>query len=298
MQGLLDLRAMHREVEIRPLRPDEVDAVEGMSWDALSVHVPAELMPPDEDLRRARGRMRIAHLLDTDPGGAWVAALDGEPVGIALALLREGVWGLSLLAVGAGHQGKGIGRRLLAQAVRYGEGSRGGIILSSLDPRAMRSYARAGFALRPCVCASGVVDRAALPAGLRARPGDPAADRETCDAASHAVRGAGHSRDLPRMIELGGELLVVDGRGFAVVREGAVPLLAARDEEAARDLLWSALAAAPPGATAQVDFLTAEQGWAVDVVLRAGLALSADGPVFVRGDVGPMRPYVPSGAYL
>jgi hypothetical protein len=77
-----------------------------------------------------------------------------------------------------------------------------------------------------------------------------------------------------------------------------VPLLAARDDEAARDLLWSALAAVQPGATAQVDFLTAEQGWAIDIVLRAGLALSPDGPVFVRGDVGPMRPYVPSGAYL
>jgi hypothetical protein len=58
------------------------------------------------------------------------------------------------------------------------------------------------------------------------------------------------------------------------------------------------LAATPPGATAQIDFLTAEQGWAVDVVLSTGLVLSSDGPVFVRGDVGLMHPYVPSGAYL
>jgi GNAT superfamily N-acetyltransferase len=286
------------QVVIRPLRAEEVGAVDAMSWDALSVHVPAELMPPDEDVRRIRGRARIAHLLESDPAGAWVAARNGRPVGIALALLREGVWGLSLLAVAAGEQGQGIGRRLLAQAVRYGDGARGGIILSSLDPRAMRSYARAGFALRPCVCAAGVVDRSALPAGLRARPGDPVADRETCDAASRAVRGATHGGDLAAMIESGGQLLVIAGRGFAVVRDAAVPLLAACDEEAARDLLWSALAATPPGATAQIDFLTAEQGWAVDVVLSAGLVLSSDGPVFVRGDVGPMHPYVPSGAYL
>jgi GNAT superfamily N-acetyltransferase len=289
---------VQEEVVIRPLRSQDVAAVEAMSWDALSVHVPAEVMPPDEDLRRARGRARIAHLLDTDPDGAWVAAQDGQPVGVALALMREEVWGLSLLAVAGGHQGAGIGRRLLAQALRYGEGARGGIILSSVDPRAMRSYARAGFALRPCVCATGHVDRSALPAGLRARAGDPVADRETCDAASRAVRGATHGADVQRMIELGGRLLVLDGRGFAVVRDSTVPLLAARDDEAARDLLWSALAAVQPGATAQVDFLTAEQGWAIDIVLRAGLALSPDGPVFVRGDVGPMRPYVPSGAYL
>jgi hypothetical protein len=33
-------------------------------------------------------------------------------------------------------------------------------------------------------------------------------------------------------------------------------------------------------------------------VLDAGLSLTNDGAVFVRGDVGPFRPYLPSGAYL
>lgn len=298
MPGVLDLSEMQSDARIRPLHPEDVDAAEAMSWDALSVHVPAELMPPDDDLRRARGRLRISHLLETDPGGAWVAECDGKPVGIALALLREGLWGLSLLAVAAGHQGNGIGRSLLAHAVRYSDGARGGIILSSLDPRAMRSYARAGFALRPAVSAAGAVDRSALPAGLRARAGDFDADGDTCDSASRAVRGAAHGGDIARMIELDGQLLVIDGRGFAVVRDGAVPLVAAVDEHDAGDLLWSALAAVAPGTPAHVDFLTAEQGWAIDIAVRAGLALSPDGPVFVRGDVGPMRPYIPSGAYL
>jgi hypothetical protein len=36
----------------------------------------------------------------------------------------------------------------------------------------------------------------------------------------------------------------------------------------------------------------------VQACLRAGLALSPDGPVYVRGDVGPLAPYLPSGAYL
>jgi hypothetical protein len=77
-----------------------------------------------------------------------------------------------------------------------------------------------------------------------------------------------------------------------------VRLVAARDDAAAQDLLWSALAAADPGTTVSVDFLSAGQDWAIDVCLRAGLALSPDGPIFTAGDVGPLRPYVPSGPWL
>jgi len=47
-----------------------------------------------------------------------------------------------------------------------------------------------------------------------------------------------------------------------------------------------------------VDFITAGQDWAIPVILDAGLALSPDGPVFAGGRLGPMAPYIPSGAYL
>ena len=59
-----------------------------------------------------------------------------------------------------------------------------------------------------------------------------------------------------------------------------------------------ALAAVPPGGTAHVDFLTAGQDWAIRACLDAGLALSPDGPFFTGGELGPLRPYIPSGAYL
>jgi hypothetical protein len=36
----------------------------------------------------------------------------------------------------------------------------------------------------------------------------------------------------------------------------------------------------------------------VRACLAARLAPSPDGPLFVRGEIGPMRPYLPSGAYL
>jgi hypothetical protein len=47
-----------------------------------------------------------------------------------------------------------------------------------------------------------------------------------------------------------------------------------------------------------VDFLTAGQDWALPVILDARLQLSPDGPMFAGGALGPMTPYVPSGAYL
>jgi GNAT superfamily N-acetyltransferase len=289
---------MDHDVQIRPLGEAEVDACNALAWSALQIHIPVEHMPGDEDARARRGRARIAHLLATDPGGAWVAVRGDEPVGVALALVREDVWGLSLLAVAPDQQERGIGGALLAAALAYGADTQGGIILSSVDPRAMRRYALAGFSLHPCVCAAGTVDHTALPAGLTARAGDVDLDRETCDRASRTARGASHGADLQALLGDDGDLLVIPGHGFAVRRDGSIPLLAATDEGAATDLLWSALARVPRGMSAHVDFITAGQGWAIDVLLRAGLALSVEGPVFVRGAVGPMRPYLPSGAYL
>ena len=245
-----------------------------------------------------RGRTRIAHLQRTDPGGAWVAEHDGEIAGVALALLREGLWGLSLFAVASGHQGRGVGRRLLEASFAYGRDARGHLILSTESPAAMRRYARLGLDLHPCVAAAGIVDPLRRPAadGVREAGADAI---PIADAVGRAVRGAGHGPDLPVVLDSPGtKLLVYEDRAFAVVRDDRVALVAGRDEDAATRVLNGALATAGPGATVTVDFLTAGQDWAVRACLDAGLALSPEGPLFARGDVGPLRPYIPSGAYL
>jgi GNAT superfamily N-acetyltransferase len=280
-------------VRLRPLTLADAAEAELVASEALRPG------GPDDPARAARGQKRITHLVELDGPGAWCAEdADGRIVGLALALVREGLWGLSLLAVAAEHQAQGIGRALLDASLTYAEGTRGQIILSSTDPRAMRRYARAGFALRPAVAAAGIVDRSALPPahpGITEGTGD---DLERTEAVSRAVRGATHAPDIPNAIARGDRLHLLGDRGFVLHREGEVRLLAATDDEAAAALLWAALAAAPPGATAGVDFMTEGQDWAVRVCLDAGLALTPDGPVFVRGDVGPLRPYIPSGAYL
>jgi GNAT superfamily N-acetyltransferase len=275
----------------------DVPAADAAAWAAIRHQIPLDF-EIDAEERSTRGRLRAGHLQRTDPGGAWVAEVEGEIVGCALALVREGVWGLSLLGIHPDHQSRGIGRGLLDAALGYAEGCRGALILSSADPRAMRRYALAGFGLRPCVAFAGIVDRGAIPTGLRSRPGNADSDRELCDAVSRHVRGAAHGPDLKALEGTGSTLLVRDDGGWAAVRDGAPALLAATDEAIATDLLWSALATAGPGATVHIDFLTAGQDWAVQACLAARLVLSPDGPLFVRGDVGPLRPYLPSGAYL
>jgi hypothetical protein len=100
------------------------------------------------------------------------------------------------------------------------------------------------------------------------------------------------------MIATGGQLLVLDDGGWAVSRDGSPVLVAAFDDDAARDLLWSCFAAGEPGAAVHVDFISAGNDWAVEVALDMGLSLTPDGPIFTRGDLGPLAPYLPSGAYL
>lgn len=286
-------------MRIRPLTHDDVVAAEELAWTALQPLWPVEFQP-DPALRVRRSRVRIAHLIDHDAPGCWCAeALDGSLAGVALALLREDVWGLSLLAVHPDAQSQGIGRRLLDRALEHGGGGEGGIILSSTDPRAMRRYSRAGFDLLPAVSAAGALNASRIPDGLRSRPGDPEADRATLDRASRFARGASHAVDVAACVATGTfGLLVCEDRGFVLTDDGSPSLLAAVDEEAATDLLWSCLATAAPGATVHLDFATAGQDWAIHVALDAGLSLTPDGPLFVRGRLGALSPYLPSGAWL
>ncbi len=240
--------------------------------------------------------VRIQHLLERDPGGAWVAEDDRRMVGAALALDREGVWGLSLLVVLPEYQSQGVGGALLERSLAYASGGeRGAIILASPDPRALRAYARAGFEAHPCFDASGHARVARPPASVR--EGDER-DIPFTEAVDRAVRGAAHGSDIMAFLRAHRRLFVLPDRGYAVLDGNGVNLLAALDEDAARDLLLAVLAAAPADQEAHVEWITAAQRWAVPVVLDAGLRLKPGGAVFLRGDVGPFAPYLPSGAYL
>ena len=281
---------------VRPLEASDIDAVHDMTVAAFQDLNRRFGEPVEPAGPLAASRIRIGHLLATDPGGAWVADRHGEVVGCSLGIVRDGVWGLSLLVVSPGDQSSGVGRELLARAWEHGRDARGWIVLSSRDPRALRSYARLGMDVHPALAARGRPRR--VPAPPEVRPGT-LEDLPLTAEVDRAVRGAAHGDDLAALLESGGDLLVLPERGYAVVRDGGVVrLLAARDEDGAAILLRACLAAA--GAReASVEWITSAQGWAVAPCLEAGLELRMDlGAVFLAGDVGPFQPYLPSGAYL
>lgn len=276
------------------MRDADVPAVERLTGAAF-----AEVgLPVRDEAGAASWQRRARHLLGTDPGGAWVADDAGSPVGGALALRREGLWLLSAYAVAPAAQGAGIGRALLDPALGYGSGCLRGMIASSADPRAVRRYRLAGFTLHADVALRGTVDRAAIPAVDAVRDGD-AADRDLLDSVDRQVRGAGHG---PDHVFLGAEagLLVCDtftGSGYCYWHARGPVLLAATTRRVAIRLAWEALARTPPGAEVAIRHVTAENEWALDVGLAAGLAVHRDGYLFLRG-MRPPAPYVPSGAFL
>ena len=302
----LTVRPLRVDVSVRPLAADHVDAAREVQTRAFEQHDRAFGDPVPEvtaaTVERQRGRFR--HFLTHDPAGSWVAVSDGAVVGAALALRRDGLWGLSLLAVDPDAQSRGIGRALLEASLTYADGADTAVILSSRDPRAIRRYAAAGFALHPQVRAEGPLDRALLPPpDPRVREGGSGeagrVDGEWADAVDRQVRGAARGPDHQLLSGMA-QMYVVDdasGRGYAYLRnDGRIVTVAATDDDIATALLWRCLADCP-GDERTIDHVNGEQQWAIRVAVQARLSLQPSGPVFWRGRTPPPS-YLPDGAYL
>src|SRR3954449_5958645 len=208
---------------IRPLLPDDVAASREVTRSAIQSL--GEEVPENTPENITRGRERIAHLMRTDPDGAWVAEEDGEVVGCALALVREGMWFLSLLMVDPSSQSKGVGKHLLEATLRTATDR--SWILATVAPSALRRYRRAGFDLVPCLTSKGTVDRALIPA-TELREGTWAEHGELVDDVTRSIRGAGMKEDLDYLERSGLRLLVAD-RGFAILRPTGLASLGATD---------------------------------------------------------------------
>ena len=117
------------------------------------------------------------------------------------------------------------------------------MLSSSSDPKAVRRYRMAGFALHPQMFLTGTVDRSAIPVVEKVRDGS-AGDIDLMDSVDRRTRGAAHGSDHEVMLGLW-RLIVSDtstGSGYAYLDGTGVALLAATNRRTAARLLWTALA--------------------------------------------------------
>ena len=273
---------------VRLMTDDDVPAAAEVSAAAFEFGL-------EDPVARERWYVRMRHSLAVDPEGAFVAEVNGRVAGVAHAIVRDHVWILSLLAVDPKIHSLGTGRALMDAALSYGPPTDDGLIVASSDPRALRLYASAGFQLHPTFQASGQINRAAIPVAHPGIKAVPAAELDSLAPISRAVRGATHDGDLRLEFDRGVAIFRLEDRGFVLVdRHRGVRGLAALDEESAKALLYFALSEAQDAEELVVGWITGRQQWAVEVLVATRLPFKAYGAVCVRGNPGPLHPYIPS----
>ncbi|HEY3017061.1 MAG TPA: GNAT family N-acetyltransferase [Nocardioides sp.] len=291
------------DLVIRPMTTDDVPAAERLSAVGF-LELDQRMFRrdwPDPELRPAARSgpwiTRTRHIVETDPGGCWVAEYDGELVGNAVSFNREKLWCLATYVVRPGLQGQGLGKQLLDAALEHGRGALRGMISASGDPKAVRRYRLAGFSLEPQMFLKGTVDRSVLPVIEKVRDGS-AGDIDLMDSIDRQTRGAAHGPDHELMLGFW-RLLVSDtgtGSGYAYLDDrGGVQLLAATNRRTAARLLWAALATTEGETT--VPHLTSVNEWAIDVGMAARLELHQEGYLGLRG-MKPPASYIHNGALL
>lgn len=96
----------------------------------------------------------------------WVAEKNGQVIGYARAILRDGVRELADFFILPSHQSAGVGRELLARAFPT-EGATHRVIMATIDSRAMALYLKAGVYPRfPSYYFSRVPERVSVPTDL------------------------------------------------------------------------------------------------------------------------------------
>ncbi|HEY9378157.1 MAG TPA: hypothetical protein VIQ02_13810 [Jiangellaceae bacterium] len=233
----------------------------------------------------------VAHLAEHDPAGCWVAD-DGSVAGVVLSTRRDLLWCMAALAVDP--PAAAVGPNLLQAALVYSRGCLRGLGVLTDDPSTARWVRMAGFTLHPTMRLTGRLDRSALPIVEGVREATES-DQAFVESVDRRVRGAARGPDHAPMVERG-SLLVCDiatGSGYVFHRDGTPLALGATTREVARRLLWAALARASAQHPVEIARLSAEQDWAVDVGLAAGLGLHVGGYLATR-HMRPPAPYLPA----
>jgi GNAT superfamily N-acetyltransferase len=179
VSGQVGTTAPAGELTYRPVRTDEIETCAGIWRTAINHYVvrlgEGEVPPEMNPIIRL-----FTHLQSTDPERFIVATEpgpdpDGAPadrlVAFAAAVSRERIWYLSMLFVLPEHQGRGVGRELLARVLPADPQTARATATDSAQPISNALYATYGIVPRmPLFNLSGLSERpeafGALPSGV------------------------------------------------------------------------------------------------------------------------------------
>jgi GNAT superfamily N-acetyltransferase len=200
----------------RPVRTDEIETCAGIWRTSINDYIgrlgEAEIPPELNPIIRL-----YTHLRSTDPERFVVAcepavdgSSDGRVVAFAAAVSRERIWYLSMLFVLPEHQGRGVGRELLARVLPADAGIARATATDSAQPISNALYATYGIVPRmPLLNLSGLPERpeafGTLPSGVvpvafdtvAGEPGGPGHRHlvDAVDALDRGVLGVSHPLD-------------------------------------------------------------------------------------------------------
>jgi hypothetical protein len=194
-------------------------------------------------------------------------------------------------------QGSGIGRRLLDHAVAYGRDLPAGIICSTADPRALRSYARLpAFELHPMLTAGGTSRHERIGSCDGVREGTEE-DLEFAASVDRSIRRGAHGPDLAYLRDQASKFLIIDGGGYALAGESGPRVVAALDQEPAARLLRACLRSCEDGSEVMIPRIGAGHQWALRVALDAGLSVSPGGALVIRDNAAARSAYLPDSVF-
>jgi GNAT superfamily N-acetyltransferase len=197
-------------VKIRPATEDDLPDIgrifeRSSSW-LTENYRPDQVGEPAPGLEARDPLYR--HLLRT---GAMFLAEDPEPAGFSAAIVRDGVWFLSLLWVLPERHGGGIGSALLSETLAWGRDATAFTVVASPYPVAQLVYLRSSmYPLWLQIDMAGEVRAAPEPRGLEELT---ASDQKWVDDLDREVRGTKRPEDHGFWREV--------ARGLALHRDGA-----------------------------------------------------------------------------
>ena len=200
-------------VQLRPIEPDDRDAVARIVYEAFAGIHDHHRFPRDFPALEAATGMMSMWIPHPEVWGV-VAEIDGRVVGSNFLDERGPVRGVGPITVDPEAQAAGVGRRLMQAVIERGADARGiRLLQDSFNTRSLALYASLGFEVAEPVALMGGTPRATLDRHVEVRPlvhDDLKAAERLC----LSVHGFERTNELRDALEAPGL------RPFAAIRDG------------------------------------------------------------------------------